>query len=232
MDGINHVAFIMDGNGRWATAKNLPRLEGHKAGAKAMENIVSYAFSKGADVLSFYAFSTENWSRPKTEVNGILSLLMAMLTKNLPKLIQRKIRLVVSGDLSPLSATRRKKIMDAIEKTKDFDKTINVLFNYGGKSDVMHAVKELIRKGVKDPSEEDFERELYTKDIPPVDLVIRTSGEKRLSNFMLWQTAYAELYFTDVLWPDFGKDDYDLAVQWFGGRKRRFGGIDKTNCCR
>lgn len=229
MDGINHVAFIMDGNGRWATAKNLPRLEGHKAGAKAMENIVSYAFSQGADVLSFYAFSTENWSRPKKEVDGILSLLMAMLTKNLPKLIKKQIKLVVSGDLSPLSSDRREKVINAIEKTKDFDKTLNILFNYGGKSDVLFAARELIRKGVENPSEKDFENALYTKDIPPVDLLIRTGGEKRLSNFMLWQTVYAELYFTDILWPDFGKDDYDLAVQWFGGRERRFGGIDNTN---
>ncbi len=229
MDGINHVAFIMDGNGRWATAKNLPRLEGHKAGAKAMEKIVPYAFSHGAKVLSFYAFSTENWSRPKKEVDGILSLLMAMLAKNLPKLIKKQIKLVVSGDLSPLSSDKREKVVDAIEKTKDFDKTLNILFNYGGKSDVLFAARELIRKGVENPSEKDFENALYTKDIPPVDLLIRTGGEKRLSNFMLWQIAYAELYFTDILWPDFGKEEYDFAVQWFGGRERRFGGIDNTN---
>lgn len=227
MGGLGHVAFIMDGNGRWATAKSKPRVDGHKAGAIAMEKIVPYAFSRGATVLSFYAFSTENWSRPKREVLGILSLLMILLERNLPFFIKNQIRLVVSGDLSMLSGVRRKKVYDAIEKTKDFKKTVNILFNYGGKSDILRAVKSLIAKGVENPSEDDFEKELYSAGLPPVDMVIRTSGEKRLSNFMLWQTAYSELYFTDVLWPDFSEKDYDEAVSWFQSRRRRYGGLDE-----
>ncbi len=228
MGGFKHVAFIMDGNGRWATAKGEPRLNGHKAGAKAMEEIVPYAFSRGATVLSFYAFSTENWSRPKAEVSGILSLLMVLLKRNLQYLQKNDIRLMVSGDLTPLSEKRRKLISDAIERTKDNGKTVNILFNYGGKSDILHAFKGLMEKGITNPTEKDIEAELYTKNLPPVDMVIRTGGEKRLSNFMLWQTAYTELYFTDVLWPDFKTGDLDEAIRWFEGRSRRYGGI-KTN---
>lgn len=227
MNGLKHVAFIMDGNGRWAQEKSEPRLCGHKKGALSMEALVPYAFEKGANVLSFYAFSTENWSRPKREVDGILSLLMDLLDRNLGYLIKNEIRLMVSGDISPLSAVRCKKITDAIEKTKNFKKTVNILFNYGGKSDVLHAVKTLISRGNSEPSESDFENALYTAGLPPVDLVVRTGGEKRLSNFMLWQTAYAELYFTDVYWPDFDKGEYDKAVDWFFSRQRRFGGLHK-----
>lgn len=227
MDGLKHVAFIMDGNGRWATAKGKPRLSGHKAGAKAMQNLVPYAFSRGADVLSFYAFSTENWSRPKREVEGILSLLMIMLENNLQYLIDKKIRLSVTGDISVLSETRRKKILKAVEETANFKKTVNILFNYGGKADIMHAVKSLVLKGVTNPTEDDFEKELYSSDLPPVDMVIRTSGEKRLSNLLPWQTAYSELYFTDIFWPDFDNNAYDEALNWFFERKRRFGGLDE-----
>lgn len=227
MDGLKHVAFIMDGNGRWATAKGRPRLSGHKAGAKAMQNLVPYAFSRGADVLSFYAFSTENWSRPKREVEGILSLLMIMLENNLQYLIDKKIRLSVTGDISVLSETRRKKILKAVEETANFKKTVNILFNYGGKADILHAVKSLVLKGVTNPTEDDFEKELYSSDLPPVDMVIRTSGEKRLSNLLPWQTAYSELYFTDIFWPDFDNNAYDEALNWFFERKRRFGGLDE-----
>lgn len=227
MDGLKHVAFIMDGNGRWATAKGKPRLSGHKAGAKAMQNLVPYAFSRGADVLSFYAFSTENWSRPKREVEGILSLLMIMLENNLQYLIDKKIRLSVTGDISVLSETRRKKILKAVEETANFKKTVNILFNYGGKADILHAVKSLVLKGVTNPTEDDFEKELYSSDLPPVDMVIRTSGEKRLSNLLPWQTAYSELYFTDTFWPDFDNNAYDEALNWFFERKRRFGGLDE-----
>lgn len=227
MDGLKHVAFIMDGNGRWATAKGKPRLSGHKAGAKAMQNLVPYAFSRGADVLSFYAFSTENWSRPKREVEGILSLLMIMLENNLQYLIDKKIRLSVTGDISVLSETRRKKILKAVEETANFKKTVNILFNYGGKADILHAVKSLVLKGVTNPTEDDFEKELYSRNLPPVDMVIRTSGEKRLSNLLPWQTAYSELYFTDIFWPDFDNNAYDEALNWFFERKRRFGGLDE-----
>ncbi len=229
MDGLKHVAFIMDGNGRWATAQGKPRLSGHKAGAKAMQNLVPYAFSRGADVLSFYAFSTENWSRPRREVNGILSLLTVMLENNLQYLIDNEIRLLVTGDISVLNEVRQKRVLNATAKTAHFKKTLNILFNYGGKADILHAVKNLVKKGVSEPTEEDFQKELYSHDLPPVDMVIRTSGERRLSNLLPWQTAYSELYFTDTYWPDFDKNAYDEALKWFDGRKRRFGGIDKEN---
>lgn len=225
MGELNHIGFIMDGNGRWATARNKPRLYGHKAGATAMENIVPYAFSLGADVLSFYAFSTENKKRPHEEVSGILSLLVATLKKNLKLLYEKQIRLKVSGDISVLDVKTKKIINDAIEGTKDYKKIVNILFNYGGKAEILRAVRGLLNKNNTNPSEEDFVAELYSQDLPPVDLVIRTGGEKRLSNFMLWQTAYSEIYFTDVYWPDFKDSDLKTAVEWFNGRKRRYGAI-------
>ena len=150
---------------------------------------------------------------------------MLLLKRNFKFLMENDIKLMVSGDLSPLSESRKRRITDAIEKTKDNTKTVNILFNYGGKSDILHAFKGLVEKGITNPTERDFEAELYTKELPPVDLLIRTGGEKRLSNFMLWQSAYTELYFTDVLWPDFTKSDLDEAICWFEGRSRRYGGI-------
>ncbi len=144
-------------------------------------------------------------------------------------LIDNEIRLLVTGDISVLNEVRQKRVLNATAKTAHFKKTLNILFNYGGKADILHAVKNLVKNGVSDPTEEDFQKELYSHDLPPVDMVIRTSGERRLSNLLPWQTAYSELYFTDTYWPDFDKNAYDEALKWFDGRKRRFGGIDKEN---
>lgn len=225
MNNLNHIAFIMDGNGRWANMRNKPRNFGHKKGAKVMEEVSSYGFSQGATVLSFYAFSTENWKRPKKEVNGIISLLMAMLVKNKSYLINNQIRLKVSGDINCLTDKQRSLVIDVMDKTATFTKTINICFNYGGRNEILRAVNNLIQKNVNWVDEADFEKELYSFDLPPIDLIIRTSGEQRLSNFMLWQSAYSEIYFTNTLWPDFTKSDLDDAINWFLHRKRRFGNL-------
>lgn len=224
MAGLKHIAFIMDGNGRWAQERGKPRTDGHKMGARALERAVSHGFALGADVLSFYAFSTENWSRPKAEVDAILSLLIRCLTKNAKKLVSKKIRLVVSGDLTRLSFADQSKVQRVIEETKDFSKTLNIAFNYGGRNEIIRAVNKAVALG-KEVDEAAFEDLLYTKGLPPVDLLIRTSGEQRLSNFLLWQSAYSELYFTPTYWPDFDEDELDKAVSWYYGRNRRFGNI-------
>ena len=222
-----HVAFIMDGNGRWAKKRNRPRSFGHKKGADVLEGISNYAFDLGIKYISFYAFSTENWARPEDEVKSLMVLLKTMLKKFLPKFIKRKIRLIVSGDLysDKISDEGRKLILDAMEKTKDLTEgTVNVCFNYGSKNELVHAANEAIKKGLP-VTEDTIAANLWTADMPDVDLLIRTSGEQRLSNFMLWQSAYAELYFTDCLWPDYSNEEFDKAIEWFENRQRRFGGV-------
>ena len=225
MNGLKHIAFIMDGNGRWAEQRGKSRSFGHTRGAKALEDIVSFAFSLDVAVLSFYAFSTENWSRPKEEVDKILSLLFNSLVKNTEKLVKKGIRLVISGSLDCLNKTQRQKVEHAIDKTKGFDKVLNICFNYGGRDEILQAVNKAIENKLERVDAKTFESLLYTNGLPPVDLVIRTSGEQRLSNFLLWQVAYAEIYFTPVLWPDFDKDCLLEAINWYNQRSRRFGGI-------
>ncbi len=222
-----HIGFIMDGNGRWATMRGKPRNYGHKKGSEVLEKLCDYAFSKGVKVLSFYAFSTENWSRSQDEVTRLMSLLRLMLRKYLPKFMKEEIRLVVSGDLysDRISEKGRKAILNAVEKTKNFNERIcNICFNYGSRNEIVNAVNTLIEKGKK-VDEKTFSSYLYTGELPDVDLIIRTSGEQRLSNFLLWQSAYAELYFTDTLWPDYTCEELQKALDWFDGRKRRFGGV-------
>ena len=225
MNGLKHIAFIMDGNGRWAEQRGKNRSFGHERGARALEKIVSFAFSLDVAVLSFYAFSTENWSRPKREVDKILSLLFNSLVKNTEKLIKKQIRLVISGDLSVLDEVKRQKVLDVIDKTKGFDKVLNICFNYGGRNEILRAVNTALEKGLDRIDHDTFESLLYTNGLPPVDLVIRTSGEQRLSNFLLWQVAYAEMYFTPVLWPDFDEGSLKDAIAWYQERNRRFGGL-------
>ena len=219
-----HVGFIMDGNGRWAAAKGKSRNYGHSKGVAVVEPLVKYAIDRGVEVVSFYALSSENWSRPEAEIKKLLSLMMSALDKFLPKLIKRDLKLVISGDTSCLDAKRLKKVEAALEKTKDCKKgVVNILFNYGSRGEIVRAANELIREG-KPVTEEEFAKKLYTSDLPDVDLVIRTSGEQRLSNFLLWQSAYAELYFSPVMWPDYTTEEFEKALVWYGGRKRRFGG--------
>jgi len=222
-----HIAVIMDGNGRWAKTRGMPRSYGHQKGAEVMEGLCNYAFERGIKCVSFYAFSTENWSRPEDEVKKLMALMKKMLKKFLPKFVKRGIRLVVSGDLTSdkISDESKALIADAVEKTKDLKEgTINICFNYGSKSEIVHAANAAIKSG-QPVTEQTISENLWTKGLPDVDLLIRPGGELRLSNFLLWQSAYAELYFIDCLWPDFTNEELDKALKWYEGRNRRFGNV-------
>lgn len=231
----SHVGIIMDGNGRWAKKRGLPRSMGHVEGAKNFRVIGEYAGDLGIKHISFYAFSTENWSRPAQEVEAIMDLFGDYLTEAKDRLdenIEKGIRMHFLGDRSPLSP-RLRELMDFIEDaTKEMSKTdLNIAINYGGQQEILRSVKEIARRvaaGELSPdgvSLADVENGLYTAGQPPVDLVIRPSGEQRLSNFLLWQSAYAEFWYSDVLWPDFTTDDFDKALLAFQQRNRRFGGV-------
>lgn len=221
-----HVGIIMDGNGRWAKLRGKPRSYGHKKGADIIDEVVSACFDGGTEAVSLYAFSTENWVRPKEEIETIFGLLGILLDKKFSRLVKQRVRLIISGDITPLPEKLRVKCLNAIEKTKDFtERTLNVALNYGSRTEITRACNLALRSGKTEITEEDVAANLYTAGLPDIDLVIRTSGEMRLSNFFLWQCAYAEFYFTDVLWPDFHKDELEKAFEWFSHRKRRFGGV-------
>ena len=221
-----HVGFIMDGNGRWAKLRGKPRTFGHQKGADAIYNVVSGCYKRDIKAVSLYAFSTENWSRPKEEVDKIFDLLAKFLKKYTKTLIKHEARLNISGDKSQLPERLVKEIDKVIEKTNHFtQKTLNIALNYGSRTEIVRAVNNIIKEGVSDISEEEFSKYLYTANLPDVDLIVRTSGESRLSNFLLYQSAYAELYFTDVLWPDFSEEELDKALVWYDGRDRRYGNI-------
>ena len=223
-----HVAIIMDGNGRWAKKRHKPRLYGHKQGALQARDFVEMFASYNIPYLTLYAFSTENWNRPKAEVDGIIKL----LSENLDKVIEiahgQNIRLRHLGRTDRLSPEIQKKARAAIDLTKNNSGlTVNVAFNYGGRSEIADAVKAIVTGKIK-PAEIDetlVSGHLYTAGLPDPDLLIRTGGEMRLSNFLIWQAAYAELYFTPVLWPDFGREELEKALSVFGSRQRRFGGL-------
>ena len=226
-----HVGVIMDGNGRWAKKRGLPRKFGHREGVKTFRAITRRAKQLGIKYITFYAFSTENWRRPKDEVDSI----MALFEKNLDEVkdfIDEEIRVRFIGDRTALSETLREKMRNTEESSKHFtDTTMILAINYGGQDEICNAVKrisEKVKNGEVDTSEittEMITEHLYTEDIPPVDYIIRPSGEMRLSNFMIWQAAYAEYYFTNILWPDFSVADFDKAIAEFGDRSRRFGGV-------
>lgn len=219
-----HIGFIMDGNGRWAKAKNRPRSYGHKKGADVIEEVVDASFDHGVEAVSLYAFSTENWSRPKEETDTIFDLLDKFLKRYSGKLVKERIKLVISGDMSRVSENLRARTEEVIAKTSPFTgKTLNIAINYGSRAEIVRAANLAAKNG--EITEESISANLYTADLPDIDLVVRTSGEMRLSNFFLWQCAYAEFYFTDVLWPDFKKKELECALEWFSGRKRRYGGI-------
>ena len=225
---LRHVGFIMDGNGRWAKQRQKPRTFGHKKGADAIVGVLEECFNNGVEVVSLYAFSTENWSRPKEEIDAIFDLLDRFLKKYSKKLFEKKARLIISGDLSPVSEELRKRCEDLMQETAHFSEhVLNIALNYGSRTELVRAFNTL-KDSEGEITEEDVSRALYTKDLPDIDLVVRTSGEKRLSNCFLWQCAYAEFYFTDVLWPDFDKNETKKAIEWFYGRKRRFGGIENA----
>lgn len=220
-----HIGFIMDGNGRWAKLRGKSRSYGHKKGADVIEEVVSACFFEGVEAVSLYAFSTENWSRPKEEIDTIFDLLEKFLRRYENKLVNEHIRLIISGDLSEISEKLRNRSISVMKNTERFvGKTLNIAINYGGRAEIVRAAKLLSETG-EPITEENLAGRLYTTGLPDIDLVVRTSGESRLSNFFLWQCAYAELYFTDVLWPDFGTEELKKALEWFAGRKRRFGNI-------
>ena len=225
-----HVAVIMDGNGRWAKAKGKPRVFGHKAGVEAVRKTVSTARRLGIQCVTLFAFSSENWRRPEDEVSLLMELFMTVLSREVKRLHKNNIRLRIIGDTHRFSERLQKKIADAEALTADnTGLVLNVAANYGGQWDILHAAKQLVQQAAEqgltesDITEEMLASGLSTAGLPDVDLLIRTSGECRISNFMLWQTAYAELYFTEQHWPDFDEESFVEAVAWFVNRERRFG---------
>ena len=221
----NHVALIVDGNGRWAKNRNLPRMKGHDAGFKTLKKICKYALSRGVKVMSLYVFSTENFKRSKEEVDHLMDLFVLMFQKEKNFFIENDIKVVFSGADAPLPKKVIKLRDKLAELTKDNKNGIvNICINYGGRREIVDATKKIIDEGInsEDITEELFEKHLY-QELPPVDLMIRTSGELRISNFLLWQLAYAEFYFPGILFPDFTESDFDDAILAYNKRDRRFG---------
>lgn len=220
----------MDGNGRWAKQRNLPRLEGHRRGAENVRRVIDKARELNIQYITLYAFSAENWNRPEDEISGLMSLLSTFLKSERKNLIKKQVRLRTIGDTSKLPKAAQKELEKTLEATKEFnDRQLILALNYGARQELENAVRTLSTKvssGELKPDSIDYSTissELYTGDIPDPDLVIRTSGEHRLSNFLLLQTAYSEFYFTPVFWPDFNEDEFEKAIETFHGRERRFG---------
>jgi len=221
-----HLAIIMDGNGRWARSRGLPRLAGHRAGTENIRRILEGCVEHGIKILTLYAFSTENWGRPSAEVRGIMRILEQTIDRELQQLHQNGVQLRHIGRLEGISEELRRRVREAIELTKHNDRIIlNVAFNYGGRTEIVDAVRRLVESEV-DPDRLDehlFSQYLYTAGLPDPDLIIRTAGELRISNFLIWQSAYAEYYATPTYWPDFNRDELDRALLEYNSRERRFG---------
>ena len=222
---LNHIGIIMDGNRRWARSRGLPAILGHREGIKAVERTLIAAKELGIPCVSLYAFSTENWKRPKSEVLGLMGLLKYYLKLKLKELNQENARIRFAGNISALSEDIQEILLDAEQKTRNNDSMqLVVCLNYGGRQEILDAVNKMIGDGVSLPVTEDvFRQYLYLPDLPDPDLIIRTSGEFRLSNFWLWQGSYSEFYFTDKFWPDFGKPDLEMAIADYYRRERRYG---------
>ena len=237
-----HVAVIKDGNGRWAKSKNRPRLFGHNAGMQAMKQIVITASNLGIKYLTVYAFSTENWKRSTEEVSGIFKLIIKYVDSELKELIKNNVRINILGDYNMLPGDSVRAIDELLDKTRDNDGLVfNIALNYGGRDEIVKAINEIIidrqalaDEGISvDVTEDEVSNHLYTgvlhKNIPDPDLIIRTSGEERLSNFLIWQAAYSEMMFTDTLWPDYSPEEFTAMIEKFSHRKRRFGGREKED---
>ncbi|MBM7552718.1 isoprenyl transferase [Thalassobacillus pellis] len=227
-----HVAIIMDGNGRWAKSRGMPRIAGHKEGMNVVKRIVRYASDLGIDILTLYAFSTENWKRPKKEVDFLMKLPMEFLNTYLPELIEKNVRVETIGDFDRLPEHTKKAVQEAKDRTADNTGLIlNFALNYGSRNEMIEAVKQVAKQvqegeiNIQDIDESCFTDHLFTADLKEPDLLIRTSGEQRLSNFLLWQLAYSEFWFTDVFWPDFDESYFEKALYDYQNRKRRYGGI-------
>jgi undecaprenyl diphosphate synthase len=228
---VCHLAIIMDGNGRWATQRHLPRLAGHKAGVNALRRVVEHASDEHIEMLSVYAFSTENWRRPRPEVEGLMRLFWETIRSDLEKLHRDGVRLRHLGRLQDLSPDIQQAVRDSVELTRNNTRiALNVCFNYGGRAELVDAVRQIISDG-RNPdciTEELISSYLYTRDLPDPDMVIRTAGEMRVSNFLLWQSAYSEYYSTPTLWPDFGREDLRAALESYRQRQRRFGSLSAS----
>lgn len=227
-----HVAIVMDGNGRWAKKRGMPRMAGHNAGMIALKEIVKRSSTLGVRYLTVYAFSTENWKRPQDEVGGIFKLLVFYMQKELDELHANNVKVHILGDYKKLPKDAVDSLEYSLEKTKNNTGLhFNIALNYGGRAEILRSVRQLAEEAaqgkvdLRDITEEMLESRLYTAGIPDPDLIIRTSGEIRLSNYLLWQSAYSELVFTDVLWPDFTPREYERAIVEYQGRKRRYGGV-------
>lgn len=222
---IKHIGFIMDGNGRWAKKRAMPREYGHKFGADVFEKIMDYCCHMGIAAQTFYVFSTENWKRPKKEVDSIMKLLDKYLDDCERRLKKNDVRFIFLGDKSVFPEGMRQKMIDIERNSASYKYIVNLALNYGGRDEIVMAVNKLTAEGKTKLTESDVSSALYTHESPELDLIVRTGGDMRISNFLLWQSAYAELYFTDVLWPDFTSADVDAAVENYMNRKRRFGGV-------
>lgn len=226
-----HVAIIMDGNGRWAAARGLPRIAGHERGTDNIRRITYAAVELGIKYLTLWAFSTDNWRRPPDEIEGIMRILGEVIERETDELHRQGAQLRHIGSLEGLRPELSDAVREAIERTRNNDRLVLTLaFNYGGRQELVAAIRSLVASGVSpdEITEERISAHLFTHDLPDPDLIVRTSGEHRTSNFLLWQSAYAELFFTPVLWPDFGPDDLRMAVDEFGRRERRFGGVTRV----
>ena len=224
-DRLQHIAFIMDGNGRWANKRGMPREFGHTHGAATFKKIGRYCEKIGLKYMTVYAFSTENWKRPQKEVDAIMKLFDDYIEECFREMLDDNVHFRFIGNLSVFPEELREK-MDRIDRqTAHKPFILNIAVNYGGREEIVHACNELIKSGKTVITEEDISRNLYTLECPEPDLIVRTGGDLRSSNFLLWQSAYAEYYFTNILWPDFSAKDVDDAVNAFYGRKRRFGGV-------
>ncbi len=224
----HHLGIIMDGNGRWAKARGLPRVAGHQAGVDNMRRILEHCVARGIKVLSIYAFSTENWGRPVEEVSGLMRLLGLTIQRQLNDLNKNGVRILHSGRMEGIHPQLQKQILHALEVTRNNERiTLNVAFNYGGRSEILDAVRHLIQDGIRpeELSEELLSSYLYTANLPDPDLIVRTGGEWRLSNFLIWQAAYAEYYTTPTFWPDFDESELDKALIEYSRRERRFGRV-------
>jgi undecaprenyl diphosphate synthase len=222
--GLKHVAIIMDGNGRWAKKRLMPRTFGHAEGSETFVKIVDTCNESGLEYLTVYALSTENWNRSSEEIGGLMKIMHGHIAKYVPELMKKNIRLKLYGDLSRFDEKSREKLLESERLLENnTGMTLGICLSYGGRDEIVSAIKKLVAQGKTDITESDVSEALYTGGVPDPDLVIRTGGEKRISNFLLWQSAYAEYYFTDILWPDFDDEAFKDALESFASRKRRYG---------
>ncbi len=224
-----HVAIIMDGNGRWAQERGLPRLAGHRAGTENLRRIIEACVEFGIKYLTIYAFSTENWARPRDEVEGLMDIMEEVIDREVPKLHEQGVQIRHLGKMEGIRPELQQKLREAVELTKQNTRLVlNVALNYGGRDEIVQAIRRMLQDGVSpdEVTEELVSQYLYTSGIPDPDLIIRTSGEYRVSNFLLWQGAYAEWYFTPVYWPDFDKEELRKALEDYARRQRRFGRVE------